>query len=108
MKLCVLWTGMRPRDGRQPEWSDCAVLKVLSLLSRTRRAKAAKKPGRPLVTTPAHPRGDYRAVAIAPGDSCCSAVKALIGKRFPLRESPRLPLGNCTMAPRCLCTFKKA
>ena len=83
------------------------MLKVLTLLTRTRREKPAKKP-RTVVATPTRPPTDFRAEAIVPGNNCCSAVKALAGKRYRLREVPHLPLAKCTMAASCLCTFKKA
>lgn len=81
------------------------VLKVL--LGNTPRGKPAKTPGPNTVAKPPTARADYRAVSVAPGNSCCAAANAIAGKRYLFREVPRLPLVDCTMAPNCSCKFKK-
>jgi hypothetical protein len=83
-------------------------LKVLkALLGKTHRDKPAKKPRPVVVAKPATVGSDYRAVSVAPSDSCCAAANAIAGKRYLVREVPRLPLVDCTMAPNCSCKFKK-
>ena len=78
------------------------------LLGNTPRGKPAKTPGPNTVAKPPTARADYRAVSVAPGNSCCAAANAIAGKRYLFREVPRLPLVDCTMAPNCSCKFKKA
>lgn len=48
----------------------------------------------------------FKGIAIVLGPAACDAVQNLEGKRFLLRNAPRLPLQNCT-ENNCGCTFKK-
>jgi hypothetical protein len=53
--------------------------------------------------------GDYRAVSLEPCPQCRAAAKArdATGKRYLLREAPRLPLPSCTTPSKCTCKFRK-
>jgi hypothetical protein len=53
--------------------------------------------------------GDYRAVSLEPCPQCRAAAKArdATGKRYLLREAPRLPLVSCTTPSKCTCKFRK-
>ena len=42
-----------------------------------------------------HSGVDYRAVSLAPSLECYAAAKNCAGKRYLLRDAPRLPLANC-------------
>jgi hypothetical protein len=84
------------------------VVKVLKeLLGKMSREQPAKK------TTPiARPKqpnsiGNFRAVEIAPSIMGCPAAMRATGKRYLLREAPRLPLQACTMPTNCSCKFRK-
>jgi hypothetical protein len=68
---------------------------------------AAKKPACAPRPTASLPEGDYRAVRLALDDGCCAAAKDTAGKRYLLREAPRLPLAQCTMPMTCPCKFHK-
>lgn len=46
----------------------------------------------------------YRAAAIVSPECACDAVKAMGGRRFLLREVPRLPVADCTMR-KCECSY---
>jgi hypothetical protein len=50
--------------------------------------------------------GDFRAVEIAPGITCCAAALQATGRSYLLRKAPRLPLYGCTMAIHCSCMFR--
>ncbi len=48
----------------------------------------------------------YRGVEVRPGEGdCCSAVRAIRGKRFLSNEVPPLPLPECD-ARKCRCTYE--
>ncbi|HEY6484071.1 MAG TPA: hypothetical protein VIY54_11165 [Steroidobacteraceae bacterium] len=90
---------------------------LIALLSKAPRDDSAKKPApnamakaavKTAMAKPATAGKDYRAVSVAAGAKCCSAAKNILGKRYLLREGPRLPLADCTMPSNCLCKFKKA
>ena len=48
----------------------------------------------------------WKAVAILPGESACSAARELHGKRFLSRNAPRLPLPDCTKQDQCECKYR--
>lgn len=49
---------------------------------------------------------EYRGVeVVVDGDSCCAAVKMLIGRRFLSDEVPALPVDLCDVAT-CKCSYK--
>jgi hypothetical protein len=50
---------------------------------------------------------DFRAVSIAPKSVACPAAKQVNGKRFLIREAPRLPLAGCTLPEQCRCRYDK-
>jgi len=84
------------------------MIKVLSsLFGKNSREHPAKK-STP-IASPKRPNtgGDFRAVSLAPSLMCCLAADRATGKRFLLREAPRLPLGACTMPTDCRCKFRK-
>src|SRR5271155_1516455 len=77
------------------------------LEGKSSRAYPAKKPVPKTRPESARAGGDYRAVSIAPGAHCHAVAKDTAGKRYLLREAPRLPLGDCTMGANCSCKFRK-
>jgi hypothetical protein len=78
-----------------------------ALLGKTPREPPAKKPAPSAGSKPSNNRGEYRAVSLAPSSTCCAAAKDAPGKRYLLREAPRLPLADCTMPTNCSCKFRK-
>ena len=50
--------------------------------------------------------GDYRAVAIYHGATCCRSAAALDGKRFLATNAPKLPLANCSSPGLCQCEYR--
>jgi hypothetical protein len=50
---------------------------------------------------------DYRAVSIDLCPHCQAAAKELAGKRYLLRDAPRLPLSRGAPASGCSCKFRK-
>jgi hypothetical protein len=66
-----------------------------------KKAPSAPKPAA------SQPEGDFRAVRIALQCGCCAAARDTEGKRYLLREAPRLPLKECTMPITCACKFHK-
>lgn len=56
---------------------------------------------------PAHVDGDYRAVSLVPCSGCHATTRQSGGKRFLLREAPRLPLAGCAKPDQCTCKFRK-
>jgi hypothetical protein len=50
---------------------------------------------------------DFRAVSIAPRSDACRAAKQMGGKRFLVREAPRLPLTGCPSPEQCRCRYDK-
>jgi hypothetical protein len=84
------------------------LIKVLKgLLGKISRKQPAKKTAP--IARPQRPNniGNFHAVEIAPSIKCCTAAMHAKGKRFLLREAPRLPLEACTMPTKCLCKFRK-
>jgi len=66
------------------------------------KSTAAKKPA----DNGINHKSRFRGVQIdANGDDCCSAVKALKGKRFLSNNVPMLPLDECDAA-ECRCTYQ--
>jgi len=85
------------------------MLKALAaLLGKT---EGERPPARSLHSTtpkPLNPGGDYRAVSLTPSIiEQCAGVKGTAGKRYLMREAPRLPLADCTMPAKCACKFHK-
>lgn len=80
---------------------------IRGLLGRRSPAAAPKKPtiGPTLATQKAD--GAYRAVSLVSAGKRCAAAKASGGKRFLIRDAPRLPLIDCTIAAECACKFRK-
>lgn len=78
-----------------------------ALLGKTPPEHPAKKPPLTARPKPSNAAGDYRAVSLASNAACCAAAKNAAGKRYLLREAPRLPLANCTTPTKCSCKFRK-
>jgi hypothetical protein len=78
-----------------------------ALLGKTAREHPTKNPAPGAGSKPSDTGRDYRAVSLAPGGVCCVAAKKTPGKRYLLREAPRLPLVDCTMPTNCSCKFRK-
>jgi hypothetical protein len=78
-----------------------------ALLGKTTREDSVKKSVPKAKVIPSTPGNDYRAVSVARGVRCCSAANEIAGKRYLLREAPRLPLVKCTMPANCSCKFRK-
>jgi hypothetical protein len=84
------------------------MIKILKeLLGTISRDHSAKKPTLILRPTRANIGGDFRAVSIAPGITCCAAARCAMESTYLLREAPRLPLAACTMPGNCSCKFRK-
>jgi hypothetical protein len=78
-----------------------------SLLGDSPRAHPAKKPAPGAKLKPSHAGADYRAVSLAPNGACHAIAKDVAGKRYLLREAPRLPLAACATPAACSCKFRK-
>jgi hypothetical protein len=78
-----------------------------SLLGDSPRGNPAKKPAPGAKPKPAHAGVDYRAVSLAPNIECSAPVKDVAGKRYLLREAPRLPLAGCATPATCSCRYRK-
>ncbi|HEX2789004.1 MAG TPA: hypothetical protein VHN17_01105 [Steroidobacteraceae bacterium] len=82
-----------------------------SLLGETSRDHQAGKPASKPASTgrhkPPQPSVDYRAVSLAPNIMCDAVSKDVAGKRYLLREAPRLPLAGCATPASCSCKFRK-
>jgi hypothetical protein len=83
-----------------------------SLLGDTSRDHRKDKPAlRPTASTrprPTQANVDYRAVSLAPNSACDVASRDVAtGKRYLLREAPRLPMAGCAKPESCTCTFRK-
>lgn len=67
--------------------------------------------GRRAPATPSSPSQDtssgsqFRGVEIVLDESCCTAVKVLVGRRFLSDEVPALPVDQCD-ADNCKCSYK--
>ena len=84
------------------------MIKVLKgLLGKISREHPAKKPTPIVRPKRSNIAGDFRAVSIAPSIMCCTAAMHATGRRYLLREAPRLPLEACTMPTNCSCKFHK-
>jgi hypothetical protein len=77
------------------------------LFGKTPAPHAVKKPATASKPAVSQPDGDFRAVRLSLHDGCCAAAKDTEGKRYLLREAPRLPLKECTMPTSCTCKFHK-
>jgi len=49
----------------------------------------------------------YQSVGIYHGTICCAAAKQVEGYRFLAKNSPQLPLSDCTMRGTCECRYMK-
>jgi len=78
-----------------------------TLLSKSPPAGPAKKQAVVAKCKAANADGDFRAVSLVPSKGSCAAARNASGKRFLLREVPRLPLANCTSPATCSCKFRK-
>jgi hypothetical protein len=83
-----------------------------SLLGDTSRDQRRDKPAsRPVSSSrpkPTQANADYRAVSLAPNSACDAASRDVAtGKRYLLREAPRLPMPNCATPAACSCKFRK-
>ena len=78
-----------------------------SLFGGTPRESPTKKPTPIAGAKPSHAGADYRAVSLAPNIKCFAAAKDAAGKRYLLREAPRLPLADCKTPANCSCKFRK-
>lgn len=65
-----------------------------------RKSAPSPKPARPDAAA------DYRAVSLE-SRSACTAVRGCAGKRYLMREVPRLPLAGCATPSACTCRFRK-
>jgi hypothetical protein len=84
------------------------MIRLLRLLcGEAPRYHPARKPAPGAKREPAKAGGDYRAVSLAPNIECGSAAKTVAGRRYLLREAPRLPLPDCTMPTKCSCQYRK-
>jgi hypothetical protein len=78
-----------------------------SLLGETSCDHPANKPALPAKPKPTRTGSDYRAVSISSTTECHATAKNGAGKRYLLREAPRLPLVGCTTPANCACKFRK-
>ncbi len=74
-----------------------------SLFAGDSREESVKKPAAKLTRACG---ADYRAVSLESG-AACRAATGNAGKRYLLREVPRLPLPNCPAPHACTCRFRK-
>jgi hypothetical protein len=84
------------------------MIKVLKGLLRISREDPANTPKPIAKLKRPNSTGDFRAVEIAPSIMCCAAAMQAMGRRYLLREPPRLPLYGCTMPTNCSCKFRKS
>jgi hypothetical protein len=78
-----------------------------SLLGESPRSYPAKTSTSRAKAKPVHTGADYRAVSIAPNIECSALGKDVAGKRYLLREAPRLPLAGCATPATCSCKYRK-
>jgi hypothetical protein len=78
-----------------------------SLLGESSRGYPAKKPAASAKLKPSRAAPDYRAVSLAPDSACHAVAKDVAGKRYLLREAPRLPLPACATPATCTCKYRK-
>jgi hypothetical protein len=83
-----------------------------SLLGNTsrdqRKDKLAIRPAMSTRPKPTQANVDYRAVSLAPNSACDVASQDVAaGKRYLLREAPRLPMAGCATPAYCTCRFRK-
>jgi hypothetical protein len=77
------------------------VLTIAWLFVRVRQNNtAAKADSRPKPKK----QNKYQAVAIQNSENSCDAAKAMTGRRFLVREAPRLPLDDCDFGD-CRCKY---
>ena len=73
---------------------------IASLFGRLRKSEKRSKAGA------SAPR-PYQSVGIYHGTVCCAAAKNIEGYRFLARNSPQLPLADCTLRNKCECRYMK-
>ncbi|MEP1472695.1 MAG: hypothetical protein ABJK25_17110 [Halieaceae bacterium] len=78
------------------------IIAAAAFLTLRKPAQKSSTPKARPVSTPAAP--PYSSVSIMLPKNCCSAAQTLEGTRFLHKESPQLPLANCTTTP-CKCGF---
>jgi hypothetical protein len=78
-----------------------------SLLGESPRGYSAKTSTPGAKAKPAHTGADYRAVSLAPNIECSALGKDVVGKRYLLRDAPRLPLPGCATPATCSCRYRK-
>jgi len=70
------------------------------------RTPAAERPVREKAVTPPDSTWPYASVSIMATKKCCEAGQQLIGRRFLIREAPKVPLARCTSSS-CKCGYIK-
>jgi hypothetical protein len=70
------------------------------------RERLDKNP-KPIAPKPSTGERDFRGVEISPRVFCCDAARRVTGKRYLMRNAPRVPLMACTMPTSCSCMFLK-
>jgi hypothetical protein len=82
---------------------------LLGDTSRDHRSdKLASRPAASTRPKPTQANIDYRAVSLAPNNGCDPATNDIAtGKRYLLREAPRLPMAGCPTPASCTCKFRK-
>jgi hypothetical protein len=78
-----------------------------SLFAATPREYLLKKSPPPVGSVRMNAGSNYRAVSLEPCPKCPAAVEYGAGRRYLLREMPRIPLANCAMSASCSCKFHK-
>jgi hypothetical protein len=78
-----------------------------SLFAATPREYPVRKSAPAVGSARLSTAGNYRAVSLEPCPKCPAAVEYGAGKRYLLREMPRVPLANCAMSADCSCKFHK-
>ena len=97
----------RMMDSTRIRGSFAYVIKVLNaLLGSISREHPAKNLTPIAALKRSNSNGDFRAVEIAPGITCCAAAMQATGRSYLVRKAPPLPLYGCTMAIHCSCMFR--
>jgi hypothetical protein len=97
----------RMMDSTGIKGSFAYMIKVLHvLLGNISREHPAKNPAPIAALKRSNSNGDFRAVEIAPGITCCATAMQATGRSYLVRKAPRLPLYGCTMSIHCSCMFR--
>jgi hypothetical protein len=78
-----------------------------SLFAATPREYPLKKSAPSVRPARLNAGGDYRAVSLEPSPKCQAAAKHGAGRRYLLRDVPRVPLADCAVPANCSCKFCK-